>query len=114
MRRLEWVGSGDADGHLVDERVDGATLGDFAHGDTEALLATEPRLATIARLVERAAPMDEALWREVAILVAAFVGQGRRVPQIGAVTNESARVAPLLSGETTRLRLMAALRKVAR
>lgn len=108
--RPEWVGDGELAGQQVDTRVDGATLDDFAFEKTAALLATEPRLKTLATLVERAGPLDAAMWREVGVLVAAFLGQGRRVPQLVAVTGDTAAVAPLLTGEVTRMRYMCALR----
>jgi hypothetical protein len=107
--RPEWVGDG-SQAAPPDERVLDATLQDFAYDATATLLATEPRLRTIATLVERAGPLDAVTWREVGVLAATFVGQGRRVPQIGAVTGETVSVAPLLNGEITRQRYMAALR----
>lgn len=112
MRRFEWIGDG-SDARPVDESLSDATMRTFAFGQTEAVLAAEPRLRTIATLVERAGPLDEALWREVGVLSAAFIGQGRRVPQMVAVTSETAAVAPVLTGETARLRFVAALRRLA-
>lgn len=108
--RPQWVGDGLEGDVPADRRVEGAGLDDFAFGGTDALLRTEPRLVTIIDLVEMAGPMDEAMWREVSVLVATFIGPGRRLPLLGAVTSESASVGALLTGEITRLRFMWALR----
>jgi hypothetical protein len=109
VRRVEWIGDGTT--AVADEPDTGnATMSDFAHGQTEAVLAAEPRLRTIAMLVEKAGPLTADEWREVGVLVAAFLGQARRVPQLVAVTGETAAVAPVLMGETTRRRYMSALR----
>ena len=113
MIRSEWIGDGELAGQTVDTRIDGVTVEDFAYEATNVLLRTEPRLKTIAKLVERAGPLDEAEWREVGVLVAAFLGKGRRVPQLGPVTGETTRVMPLLGGEITRLRFVSALRALA-
>jgi hypothetical protein len=110
MIRSEWVGDGQDAGQQVDTRVEGATVEDFAYGATATVLKTEPRLVTVIDLVDMAGPMDEEMWRQVSVLVATFLGPGRRVPQLGAVTNETASVGSLLQGEVTRLRFMAALR----
>lgn len=113
MIRSEWIGDGQDAGRQVDTRVEGATVENFAFGSTETVLRTEPRLVTIIDLVDMAGPLDEEMWRSVGVLVATFLGPGRRVPQLGAVTNETASVGSLLQGEVTRLRFMTALRDVA-
>jgi len=109
VRRVEWIGDGTT--AVADEPDTGtATIGDFAFDATDAVLKTEPRLATTAMLVEKAGPLTADEWREVGVLVAAFLGQARRVPQLVAVTGETASVAPVLMGESTRRRFMSALR----
>lgn len=110
--RPEWVGD-NGTAPRPDERVVGARLDDFAYDATTSVLQAEPRLRTVAALVERAGPLDEALWREVAVLVAALLGPARRVPLLVAVTDETSRVMPVLAGEVTRLRFMCALRALA-
>ncbi len=110
MRRVEWVGEGHGDGSAHVDDGDSATLSDFAYESTYAVLATEPRVQTIATLVAKAGPLDAATWREVGALVGTFLGPAGSVARLVPCTSESQRVAPLLGGEATRRRFIAALR----
>lgn len=95
------------------EHVD-ATLLDFAWDQTAGLLAVEPRLVALAELVvgcARAGGVPDAMWAGVDSIAALLVGPTRAAGQTTPVNATSIAVSSTLSGETTRQRYVAALRR---
>lgn len=92
------------------------TLDTFAWTATAAVVEVEPRLATLATLVEGCAVgrgIAEAAWRGVDGIASTLLGPARSVPQVVAVTATSRAVASDLHGEVVLRRYQTALRLLA-
>ena len=95
---------------------DPATLDTFAWTATAAVVEVEPRLSTLATLVEGCAigrGITETAWRGVDGIASAFLGPARSVPQVVAVSAMSLAVASDLHGEVVLRRYQTALRLLA-
>ncbi len=109
--RHEWVS--DSTQHDEWAETEAPTLATFAYTQTADVLAVEPRLATLATLVEHSGlSPDEMPYLES--LVSLLVGPSRVKSLLGPSTAQTVSVSSTLFALVTRRRFMEALRAATR
>lgn len=105
--RHEWVGDYVVRDAFADDSP--ATLDNFAFTQTPEVLSVEPRLGTLASMVERAHPTAEE-WPYIEQMAVLLVGPGRSAQQVTPVNAVSTSVSSTLRGAVTLRRYLEALR----